>query len=310
MKKENGFALVITLVVTALLVAVAVEFMHEVYVENSLSRSYADSKQAALMADSGVYGGMKLLQTLVSGQSYNSLLDRWASPLEMDDEKGSLRVDITDESGKLNLNSIVSTSNGKLNDTFFNIGLRLLRPLKLPADLLDATADWIDQNDEPRPGGAESNYYKSLRTPYQAKNASLDTFDELRMVKGFDEKTLNTLRPFMTVYGDAASIQPSLININTAPPEVLAALDEDMTETLVDRILEYRKTTPFKSASDIVKVPGMETIGQKLYGTTIGVQGTVYRIISKATVNGTIRIVEAMVRNDGSKPAILYWREM
>jgi general secretion pathway protein K len=308
-KKENGFALVITLVVTALLVAVAVEFMHEVYVENSLSRSYADARQAALMADSGVYGGMKLLQTVLAGQAYSSLLDRWAMPIELDDEKGSLRVDITDESGKLNLNSIVYP-NGTLNEDFFNIGLRLFRGQKLSADLLDAVADWIDDNGEPRPGGAESNYYKSLPVPYQAKNAALDTFDELRMVKGFDEKTLDTLRPFVTVYGDASGIQTSLININTAPPEVLAVLDEDMTDTLVDRILEYRKTTPFKAASDIVKIPGMETIGQKLYGLTIGVKGTVYRIVSRATVNGTIRIVEALVRIDGLKPAILYWREM
>jgi general secretion pathway protein K len=308
-KKESGFALVITLIVTALLVAVAVEFIREVYVENSLSRSYADARQAALMADSGVYGGMKLLQTVLSGQSYSSLLDRWALPIELDDEKGSLRVDITDESGKLNMNSIVFP-NGTLNEAFFNIGLRLIRNRKLPADLLDAAADWIDENDEPRPGGAESKYYKSLPVPYQAKNAALDTFDELRMVKGFDEKTLNTLHPFITVYGDGSGIQSSLININTAPPEVLAALDDDMTGTLVDRILEYRKTTPFKAASDIVKIPGLEGIGQKLYGLTIGVKGTVYLITSQATVNGTIRIVEALVRTDGLTPVILYWREM
>jgi general secretion pathway protein K len=307
-KKESGFALVITLIVTALLVAVAVEFIHEVYVENSLSRSYADSRQADLMADSGVYGGMKLLQTVLAGQTYSSLLDRWAMPIELDDEKGSLRVDISDESGKLNLNSILSPD-GTPKQPYFDIGLRLLRQKKLPADLLDAVADWIDVNDDPRPGGAESNYYKSLSVPYEAKNAALDTFDELRMVKGFDDKTLNALRPFMTVYGDTSGLPPSLININTAPPEVLAALDDDMTDTLVDRILEYRKTTPFENTSDIVKVPGMETIGQKLTGF-IAVKGTVYRIISQATVNGTIRIVEALVQTDGSTPVILYWREM
>ncbi len=309
MKKEHGFALVITLIVTALLVAVAVEFIREVYVENSLSRSYADGKQASLMADSGVYGGMKLLQTILPGQTYSSLLDRWAQPIELDDEKGSLRVDITDESGKLNLNSIVYP-NGDIREPFFSIALRLLHQQKLPADLLDATVDWIDENDDPRPGGAESHYYKSLPVPYEAKNGALDTFDELRMVKGFDDKTLNAIRPFMTVYGDSSGMQPSLININTAPPEVLAALDDDMTGTLVDRILEYRKTTPFKNNSDIFKIPGMETLGQKLGILTIGVKGTVYRITSQATVNGTIRIVEALVRTDGLTPVILYWREM
>jgi general secretion pathway protein K len=44
-KNESGFALVITLIITALLVAVAVEFIHDVYVETSLSRSYADGQQ-------------------------------------------------------------------------------------------------------------------------------------------------------------------------------------------------------------------------------------------------------------------------
>jgi general secretion pathway protein K len=307
-KRENGFALVITLIVTALLVAVAVEFIHDVYVETSLSRSYADAQQAALMADSGVHGGMKLLQTILAGQEYGSLLDRWSSPLEIEDEKGKLRVEIIDESGKLNLNSIVFP-NGTVNQAFFSMGQRLVSSLKLPVDLCDAVADWIDVDSEPRPGGAETAYYKSLSTLYPAKNAPLETYDELRLVKGFDDKTLKTLSPFVTAYNDGSGAPFSRINVNTAPRQVLAVLDENMNDQLAGRILDYRKTTPIKSTAEVSKIPGLETIGIGLQGK-IMVKGTVYRIFSLATVNGTTRIVEALVRTDGSQPAILYWREM
>jgi general secretion pathway protein K len=307
-KRENGFALVITLIVTALLVAVAVEFIHDVYVETSLSRSYADAQQAALMADSGVHGGMKLLQTILAGQEYGSLLDRWASPLEIEDEKGKLRVEIIDESGKLNLNSIVFP-NGTVNQAFFPMAQRLLSNLKLPVDLCDAVADWIDVDDEPRPGGAETPYYRSQPTPYPAKGTPFDTYDELRLVKGFDEKTLKTLSPFVTVYNDGSGAPFSRINVNTAPRQVLAVIDENMNDQLAGRILDYRKTTPIKSTAEVSKIPGLETIGIGLQGK-ITVKGSVYRIFSVATVNGTTRIVEALVRTDGSQPAILYWREM
>ncbi len=308
MKRENGFALVITLIVTALLVAVAVEFMHDIYVETSLSRSYADAQQAALMADSGVRGGMKLLQTILAGQEYSSLLDRWAQPLEIEDEKGKLTVEIIDESGKLNLNSIVYP-NGTVNQDFFPMAQRLVSSLKLPVDLCDAVADWIDVDDEPRPGGAETSYYRSLANPYPAKNAPLDTYDELRLVKGFDDKTLKTLSPFVTAYNDGTGAPVSTINVNTAPRQLLAVLNESMNDQLAGRIIDYRKTTPIKSPAEVSKIPGLETIGIGLQGK-ITVKGTVYRIFSRATVNGTTRIVEALVRTDGSQPAILYWREM
>ncbi|HET6419405.1 MAG TPA: type II secretion system minor pseudopilin GspK [Geobacteraceae bacterium] len=308
MKKESGFALVITLIVAALLVAVAVEFIHDIYMERSLSRSYADAQQAALLADSGVFAGIKLLQANLADQEYSSLLDKWAQPIEIEDDKGKLRVEIIDESGKLNLNSIVFP-NGTVNPAFFPMAQRLFSSLKLPVDLCDAVADWMDTDDEPRPGGAETSYYKTLPTPYMAKNAPLDTFDELRLVKGFDEKTLNTLSPFVTAYNDGSGAPFSPININTAPRQVLAAIDENMNDMLAGRILDYRKTTPFKSTNEVSNISGLETIGIGLQGK-ISVKGTVYRIFSQATVNGTTRIVEALARADGSQPAILYWREM
>jgi general secretion pathway protein K len=306
-REERGFALVITLIISALLVALVTEFIHEVYVETSLARSYADAQQASLLADSGVTGGARLLQTVLSSQEYSSLLDQWAAPLEMEDERGSLRVEITEEDSKLNLDSLVYP-NGTLTEAY-DMAVRLFTVLKLPSDLCVTLVDWIDSNDEQRPGGAETSYYSTLPSPYLAKNAPLDTFDELRLIKGFDEKTLNMLRPFVTVYNDGSGAPVSKINVNTAPEEVLTALDEQMTSELAKRIVEYRKTTPIKSPAKITGIPGLETVGIGLQ-TKIGVKGTLYRIYSRAQVNETIRIVEAVVRIDGQQSSVLYWREL
>jgi general secretion pathway protein K len=303
MTGERGFALVITLIISALLVALATEFIHEVYVETTLNRSFADAQQASLLADSGVTGGTRLLQTLLAGQEYSSLLDQWARPLELPDEKGTLSVKIAEEDGKINLNSLVFP-NGTLTNSQPML-LRLFTSLKVPTDLCDAVIDWTDNNDSPRPGGAETSYYKSLQNPYEAKNAALETLDELRLIKGFDEKTVEKVAPFVTIYGDAAAgISSGKVNINTAPLEVLAAL-EGMNIDLARRVLEYRKTTPIKSG-EITRIPGLEGIGIGLQNK-VTVKGTTFRILSQARVNETTRSVEAVVTLDGK---VLYWREL
>jgi len=305
---ERGFALIITLLVTALLVATVTEFIHDVFVETSLRQSYADSQQASLVAASGIAGGVKLVQKEIGGRDYSSLLDKWASPQQLEDERGSLKVTISEESGKLDINSIVFP-NGKLNEAYCGIALRLLDKLKLPVDLCDTAVDWIDTDDSLRPGGAESGYYKSLQSPYAAKNLRLETYEELRMVKGFDEDILSKLNPFLTVYPETRGAPFSKINVNTAPTELLAVLDERMTDDLAARIVDARKTSPLKSSADITRIAGLETIGIALQGK-IAVKGSIFRIQSRAQVRETVRIVEAVVRISGTQSVVLYWREL
>ncbi|HEY4745066.1 MAG TPA: PilX N-terminal domain-containing pilus assembly protein, partial [Desulfuromonadaceae bacterium] len=80
MRGEKGFALVLTLVVTALMVALAAELIHQVYVDTSISRGFRDGQQASLLAESGVDGGTKLFQFALANQDYTSLSDMWAKP--------------------------------------------------------------------------------------------------------------------------------------------------------------------------------------------------------------------------------------
>ncbi len=177
MKNERGFALVITLLITALLVALAVEFADEVFVDSSARQNFVDAQQASLLACSGAEAGMQLLQYGLNSQNYSSLadLDRLAKLLTVADEKGTLQVTVEEESGKLNINAIVSP-NGMDNNTYRAVANRLFKKLGLSPDLLDAAADWIGTNETARTAGAKTPYYRTLHPPYAAKGGTLDTY--------------------------------------------------------------------------------------------------------------------------------------
>ncbi len=307
MRDERGFALVLTLIITALLVALTVEFVDEVYVDTSLSHNYVAAQQASILAASGVEGGKRLLQYTLSLQQYTTLLDPWAQPLKFEEEQGKIVITIEEESGKLNLNYLLAENlDGKR--PYYDMALRLFKKLELSPELLDALVDWRDTDEDPNPAGAESNYYGRLKPPYSAKNGTLDTLEELRLVKGFDSAAINKLRPYVTVYTDEQVSQTAKININTAPKNLIAALSDKMTDDLATRVLDQRKTTPFNSAADLARVPGFENIGIPL-STVTTAKGAVYRIRSEAFVRETSRIVEAVVRISGLTPTVLYWRE-
>jgi general secretion pathway protein K len=312
MRGNRGFALVITLIVTALLVALVTEFISEVYIDTSARQSYVDAQKASLMAESGVSGALAMLQFALPKKSYTSLHDLWAKPIDLPEEQGALRVTIEDESARLSLNHIAG-ANGTFIDesdptgSYYGTALRLFRNLKLPAsDLCDAVADWIDENDIPKPGGAENQWYETRKPSFAARNGRLGTFEELALVKGFSSEVIEKIRPFVTVY--AENIVAAPLNINTSPKELLTALDERITDSQAEQIIDYRKNTPFKDKSELVRVPGMERIATGLQ-SRITTKSSVFRIKAEGQVNGTTRIVEAVVSFAGGFPATLYWRE-
>ncbi|GAW67707.1 general secretion pathway protein K [Geoanaerobacter pelophilus] len=311
MRGEKGFALVITLIVTTLLVALLVEFVNEVYVDTSHSHNFVASQQAGILAESGVAGGIKLLQVSSAmrlGAAYSSLLEPWAKPQSFETDNGTVTITIEEESGKLNLNS-ATTTNGTSNEQTLML-VRLLTRLKLPTDLGESLMDWVDENDTPLPGGAESSYYGNLKLPYAAKNRPLETVEELALVKGYTPEVLMKLRALVTTYGASTNGEHEAgtkINVNTANRDLLAAIDDKMTDDLVDRIIDYRKTHPIKDG-DLNKIPGVDSIAPFI-SLKVCYMGSVYRIRSEGKVGESVAVAEAVVRTGGTTPEVLYWRE-
>jgi len=313
MRANKGFALVMTLVLTALMVAVLVEMIHQIYVDVSISRGFRDGQQASLLAESGVTGGTKLLQVSLQGKNYTALTDAWAAPIKLDDETGTIEISITEESGRICLNGLITPIGDDEPKTLTALQ-RLCKRLQLPENIWNALADWMDSNAAPRTNSAETPYYQTLKPPYAAPNAKLVTIAELSLVKGFTPEIIDKLRPFVTVYADPDWMPGTMakVNINTASKEVLAALDEGIDDRMAERILEERRLQPFKDPADLsARIAGAETVSINLIGK-VSVKGTLFRITSVARVKETARTVEAVLQipqTSGAKPVLLSWQE-
>lgn len=308
MKSERGGALIVTLIITALLVVLIVEFTSEVFVDTSARHAFVAGQQAGLLAESGIAGGVRLLNTMLEKQSYSSDGDKWAEPLVFSDERGELKLVIEEESGKLNLN-FVSPPSGELEGSFIaQAARRLFVKAGLAPDLLDSLADWLDSDDIPHPGGAETVDYNRFTPPYAARNNRIETVEELALVKGFSGSSLARIKPYVTVYADSLPAPFAPININTAPRQVIAALDERITDEMAGRVVEYRRKSPFRNPAELAQVPGFEVIATSLL-TRITIRGSVYRLRAEGRVNDISRVIEAVVRLGGNRTETLYWRE-
>src|SRR4029077_11701465 len=114
---------------------------------------------------------------------------------------------------------------------------RLLALLEISPAIVPAIIDWLDRDSIDTPGGgAEADYYLKLIPPYEPRNGTMPTIGDLRMIKGIDDATFLKLKNYLTVEPETR------VNVNTAPPEVLACLEPELASNprLVMQILQAR----------------------------------------------------------------------
>ncbi|MBF0591071.1 MAG: type II secretion system minor pseudopilin GspK [Nitrospirae bacterium] len=298
LRQSEGTILILTLLIITLLMAMIVEFAYSVYVSTNLLYNYRDGQRLSLLASSGVEMAIKYLQGYLGSVRYTTFNATTipvgpVGPPDNTTQDGydNLVISIRDENAKFNINTIIS-QNGKTNETAFNSFKRLLKTLSISQDIAYYVADWIDPDREERYTNSEQD----------AKNTYLFSTDELSLIKKLSSDDYKKLLPYITVYGDG------LININTAQPPVLSCLSEDIDEPLANRIVEFRKQTPFSITSDIQKVAGMQNTGKTLIGR-ISVKSDTFSITSEASTNNITRDVLATATISGSNNTILYWKE-
>ncbi len=61
---------------------------------------------------------------------------------------------------------------------------------QIDPDVADAIFDWLDPDDEPRPDGAEADYYEGLNPPYSPRNGPVASIGELLLVRGVTPRVL------------------------------------------------------------------------------------------------------------------------
>jgi DNA uptake protein ComE-like DNA-binding protein len=85
------------------------------------------------------------------------------------EESGQIIYGIRDEESRLNINTVSLQELAKIED---------MRP-----EVAASIADWRDKDDAPTPGGAERDYYASLKPPYIPRNGDIQTIREMLLIK-------------------------------------------------------------------------------------------------------------------------------
>jgi len=241
-RTQRGIALVTAVMIVAIAAAITAQiaFAHQIWtrqMENIFDRGATDWLRRGALH----WASTALIEDAAQGNTVDHLGERWAMGLPvLPVEGGTIRVSIEDGQSRFNLNNLVR--NNLASPTDIAVLQRLLETLRLDPSLAHAVVDWIDPDGNTSPGGAEDIDYLNGSPPYRAANRPLASVEELRLVRGFDLKTFVTLAPYVTVLPAATTVG----NVNTASPELLAAIVPGLDIATALRIADDRRTNPFR----------------------------------------------------------------
>ncbi|KXO87065.1 general secretion pathway protein GspK [Acinetobacter venetianus] len=252
-QSQHGVALLTILVMVALatILAATIAKRQSNTAENTGYLMRQD--QSLLYAKSAeAFFSELLIQDSDNGSSIDHLQENWAKPMPpFPVEDGSVSGRLLDESGKFNLNNLVK-SDGKVDEAAKRWFEKLLQRVGLPAELSQAVIDWQDSDDETTGAmGAESNYYQGLNPPYLASNTMFHSVEELKLVKGFEGKNYDLIKPYVT-----ALPEQTKVNMNTASALLLASIDPRVDVNALDQELKAKLSnlTYFNNVDDLWKL--------------------------------------------------------
>ena len=315
---QSGMALVLTLLIVSFLAAMTVQLMATI--DRQAAASAAQREQVRL--DAMVLGGLNLAKAalLVDRQEnhFASPQDAWGGfdPDRLKSLTGDvdLTLSVTDLSGRLQINPLADPA----KETYRAVWLRFLLSGRFAIQdeeeaeaLLDALGDWIDQDDDQRPRGAEEPYYKTLAQPYACRNGGMVAPEELLLVKGmtpaivYGTQEREGILPYVTIMGEDGKI-----NLNAAPLPVLQALSEEMTPELAQELIDFREDRQNREAlasadwyRKVAGFPASVDLGADL----LTVAGSYFQVQARADLHQYSRTGVGVVQRKDQTLKVLRW---
>jgi len=207
--KQKGIALVLVLWVALLMTVIAGGFAISARTESVQSRILFNQVQAEFLAEAGLNRAVFELRN--PDPETRWIADGRAYEFSLNDAK--ISVQITDESGKIDLNL---ANEELLVGLFASVGVEFDEALALS----DKIQDWRDPDEEVRLAGAEDADYFAAGYSHGAKDAPFDTVPEVLQVMGMSYELYRKIEPAITVYSGRGNL-----NLAFAPKEALVALD-------------------------------------------------------------------------------------
>lgn len=353
-KNQRGIALLVTLAVISVMIVSVFELNRNVFDIVEHTDALRSRVLLEQVAASGVHGAMALLVRDKMDSQTDTLQEDWANEeriaellQSMPFERGKLAVGITDELSRIQVNAVVRfPEKNQPNDAQMFLLERFLSLFlgddteaeeERPRAIVNSVKDWIDSGDDDAItglSGAESDHYRSLAPPYEARNGPLSVAEELLQVKGvsselfFGSQEKPGIGAYVTAHGllqtGGAGSFPGRINIGTAPLSTLQAMLPDGFEPLAQEIHDYRTdfstdryVNDISGSSWYTNVPGFQMLtGEDLqdFQSLVATASDIFRIESSASVQEQRLTIQAVVERiqDGEtgkwKCRVLQWK--
>jgi general secretion pathway protein K len=282
MSDRRGFALLAVMLVLALLGVVVTELAFSMRLEAAMVRSYKEGLMAQHLAAAGVEQAIRELLTntqiqwldpdgqllfyqLPGGQTVPVALPAF-NRTRVSLGGGEFSYRLLDEEGRLNVNTAPPD---RVERLLAAMGIER----QVRDTINDSLQDWKDANDDHRMNGAESDdHYLKLPVPYRARNANLQDTAELQQIKGVTPEIYwgRGDRPGLV---DLVTVHSrTTVNLNTASPAVLKALN--LSDAEITDIVQSRQRAPYAN------VPG------RFAGRGLAVGSQTFRIEAEGLVGG------------------------
>jgi len=300
--EEKGVALVMVLSLLALVGAWATSSLREDELAISRAENEKLAARAWMAVESAQALAISVLREDAKASDIDSLDEVWAQPApDYPVDEGVVSGSIHDANRYVNLNDLVGVD-GHRQDEAVALVKRLFARVGVASGLVDALADWMDADHVPQGiGGAEDAAY--FDRDYRVKNAPLDRMEELLLVVGFDSDALARLRPVAAVW---PSVGKSLININTAPKDVLLSLAENIPVSDVDSILARRREKAFVKVTELTSDPVYASWMPRVDVARLTVVSRAFFVRSVARFGRIRWAEEALLSRDGGQLDMQY----
>jgi general secretion pathway protein K len=297
--RQRGLALIIAMLVAALAAAVAISLATAQAQWTAQVTQRRDQVQAQSIALAGIQWTRQILDATRS-TPFNHLGEPWAFPLPATPvENGSVEGRIIDAQGMLNVNNLADGKQTALERQRF---ARLFDALRIPPATLAAVVDWVDSDSVVEAGGAEDSWYRQMAQPGLAANMPATKLEELAAVRGMNPTVLEAMSRFVTALPDDTPL-----NVNTAPPELLAASIEGVEPTALVALVSSRAQQPFQSIADFrARLPqGASLVGDE---AMYGVKSRFFLVWVRAHQGDTVAQAHALIDSQGPAWPRVVWQ--
>ena len=225
---EDGTVLLSTLLVLALMSAVALGLMATVRHAVRAAQTTSETAQAELYADGAEHYARAVVASLglLDGPVLNEALLK-AEPVLLPFDGGFINASVRDGTHCIRLSGLTDAS-GQANQNEVLRLSALMRALGLPtneASRLAATAaDWVDRDSVRAANGAEDGPYLFRDPPHRTANVPFASPAELRALDGMTEEVFQLLRPHVCIGKAGTETKFNIDTMDARHLPVLAAL--------------------------------------------------------------------------------------